>query len=130
MAEEKCLLCGGPFTSSEPTVVGQKGVKTLLRICSEREFHDFNDELKQKNREGVEMLVHGDCYKKFTDKRKINKLEKPRKKLRSSTYDFDWKRQCFLCGVATDLLHRKREPVSRVTTLEFKKTILVHAEKE
>ena len=31
--------------------------------------------------------------------------------------------------MATDLLHRKRDPVSRVTTLELKKTILEHAER-
>ena len=75
--------------------------------------------MNQKKEDGCAILVHAECRKKFTDKRKSTQIERPIKKLRSSMdQKFEWKNHCFLCGETDDCHHPDRESFSKVMTLE------------
>ena len=60
MAEERCVQCKEPFTSSKPTTGHQKGFTTLLRICNGQQFDiELINELKERNKNGDRILVCG-----------------------------------------------------------------------
>ena len=88
---------------------------------TEQRFEDLLEKLNQKKEDGCAILVHAECPKKFTDKRKSTQIERPIKKLRSSMdQKFEWKNHCFLCGETVDCHHPDRESFSKVMTLELR----------
>ena len=128
MAEERCVLCKEPLPRQNPQL--------SIRKSSRYWGFAMNSNLRlnwlswQRGvRAVIQLLVHAECRKKFTDKGKCNVIENPRKKLRSST-DFDWKTKCFLCEISIDPRHPDRDPISTVTTQELKKIFLITQNKE
>ena len=82
MEEDRCVMCEKQF-DEKPTTIREKGLNTLLRICTEQRFEDLLEKLNQKKEDGRAILVHAECRKKFTDKRKSTQIDRPIKKLHS-----------------------------------------------
>ena len=100
-------------------VLGRKGLQTLIRTCYEKKMDCLHQELKEKDVSKCVVMVHIECRKRFTDKRKSEAVVAPdRKRLRSSIDNaFDWKNICFICGGKADIRHRVRDSIRRVHTL-------------
>ena len=80
---DRCVICERQF-DEKPTTIREKGLNTLLRTCTEQRFEDLLENLNQKKEDGCAILVHAECRKKFTDKRKSIQIERSIQKLRSS----------------------------------------------
>ena len=100
---KKCVICLKSFLSSEKVVVGSKGLNTLLHYCKLRECPDLESHISKCTEQNVEVLVHKDCRRKFTDMKrkftfhadKASSSNAPSKRLRSSMEPFSWKDNCF-----------------------------------
>ena len=120
MEEDRCVKCEKQF-DEKPTTIREKGLNTLLRLCTEQRFEDLLEKLNQKKEDGCAILLQAECRKKFTGKRKSAQIERPIKRLhRSMDQKFEWKSHCFLCGETVDCHHPDRESFSKVMKLELK----------
>lgn len=121
---EVCKICHGPLATSSTVCLTSKGSKTINAASEER---------------GQDILcipgdvVHTDCRKFLTDKRRIlvakrriancysDTSEPP--KLRSHS-SFDFRDHCLFCGFPAKINERKRgNDAFSVRTFEFQKTI-------
>ena len=83
--------------------------------------------------------VHKKCRRNQTDSKRLRlsylsdnseKEEKAPKKLRSHTSDFEWKRDCFICGEIAnyDKKHPERNAftgfIHKITTIPFRQRII------
>ena len=79
------------------------------------------------------VLVHSDCRRNFTDKKRPG-FQSPvvadeipsAKRLRSSTVPFNWKDDCLLCTkpAIMDTCHPQREYVHRISTIPMRCNLL------
>ena len=100
-------------------VIYRASLQTLIRTCYEKKMDCLHQELKEKYVSKCVVMVHIECRKRFTDKRKSETVVAPnRKRLRSSIDNaFDWKNISFICGGKADIRHRVRDSIRRVHTL-------------
>ena len=121
--ENCCLFCMDKF-EEKPTVVYSKGLDNILRIAEKNRDFEVQENIRKKTRSGEAILVHADCRKLFTDKRKsasVNSQPTTSKKLRT---EFMWKTLCFFCEKPINQNYKSSKEFSRVMTLELKERIL------
>ena len=121
MASKQCIICGS--TDGEMNLVGEKGLKTLIKSCSTKNETDLKKTLSDHEERKVPVHVHHECRKKLNDLRQKQKPVAPDpKRLRSSIEAaFDWKVCCFLCSKPV-LRHKER--VHQVQTLPLHNNII------
>ena len=137
-----CIICSeelGPDDDDDDIVtIGGKGKRTLVQASIRR-----CDGLQEQLEKSSPLKLHRSCRKNYTredtiiaDKRRASNTKTKNdqgKKLRSQDSTFDIKDDCMFCAksVATGgkLERCRRRVVSEVETLEFKDSILVHAQK-
>ena len=92
--ENCCLFCKNKF-EEKPTVVYPKGLENIRQIAKKNRDFELQEEIRKKSRTGEAILVHADCRKRFTDKRKsVDSQPTNSKRLRTK---FIWKTLCFFC---------------------------------
>ena len=127
---EKCVICLEGFEPSKPEVnVFKKGLSTLMRISRKRGKNHLLRHLKITRELNGKVLVHSDCRRKFTDKRKKRPSNDCRKRLRSSLDApmFDWKDSCFLCSQKIVWKRCDREPFYEVRTKPVRDSLIARA---
>lgn len=70
-------------------VVYDKGYKSLLRVCREKDREELRDELSSLKRQCERILVHLECRKNFMDCRKNKKEVRQSKRLKLIDSSFD-----------------------------------------
>ena len=118
---ERCVLCkndGGKLST-----VYDKGLKSLLRVCREKDKEKLHEELTKLKRQEERIFVHPECRKSFLDCRKNEKEVRQLKRLISADCSFDWKKLCFLCGDEVDT-KRSKDLFRHVSTIEFHKSLV------
>ena len=106
--------------------VGPTGIRTLINSCQIRRKDKLLKHLKAEN----EIKVHNSCRKRFNDLRKIEEKKEEKeplkKRTRTSSEQFVWNSNCFLCGAYCD---RKHEQIHRVETVSLKEKVLAVCQK-
>ena len=122
--ENRCIFCKVNFDEEKATVVYPKGLATIQRTAKKNNDVDLLAEIDEKTSSGVAILVHTDCRKRFTDKRKSEELPTSSKKSRS---EFKWKELCFICGKSISRQHPSLKKFCQVMTLEIKERVFKRA---
>ena len=121
--ENCCLFCKNKF-EEKPTVVYPKGLENIRQIAKNRDF-ELQEEIRKKSRTGEAILVHADCRKRFTDKRKnVDSQPTNSKRLRTKLM---CKTLCFFCEITINKDYKSSKEFSRVMTLEVKERVLKRA---
>src|ERR1044072_9994185 len=105
-SDKLCVICRIEFEANVDAhvTVSDKGVETLKQFSSLRGDYELYNFLLQKS---CDVNVHIGCRKLYTNKRRFEQQSKnaadddgaaAAKSLRSSA-TFDWKHDCFLCGM-------------------------------
>ena len=121
--EKCCLFCKSKF-KQKPTVVYPKGLGNIRKIAKKNHDFELLEEIQKKTRSEEDVLVHADCRKRFTDKRKSVTPPTNSKRLR---VEFMWKKLCFFCEKAINENYKSSMEFSRVMTLELKEKVLKRA---
>ena len=121
-----CIICKSTITDEDPVWAGEKGLRSIIVAC---DYHN-NQELKSfiRNKlgsatedESRKLPVHQKCRKTFTDLRKKQLVEPPKKRTRTSMQPFEWKSDCFFCGTSgVSEKKYKDKKMSNVETIEMK----------
>ena len=99
----------------------QKALKTSTELLRTNDF-ELQEEIWKKLRTGEAILVHADCWKQFTDKRKSTDSQPTNsKRLRTK---FTWKTLCFFCEKTINKNYKSSKELSRVMTLKVKERVL------
>ena len=124
--ENCCLFCKNKF-EEKPTVVYPKGLENIRQIAKKNHDFELQEEIRKKSRTGEAILVHADCQKRFTDKRKsVDSQPTNSKRLRTK---FMWKTLCFFCEKTINKDYKSSKEFSQVMTLEVKERVLKRASK-
>ena len=133
----ECVICSfepdfgpeiGPLKNSNNPCqsVGPTGIRTLINSCQIRRKDKLLKHLKAEN----EIKVHNSCRKRFNDLRKIEEKKEEKeplkKRTRTSSEQFVWNSNCFLCGAYCD---RKHEQIHTVETVSLKEKVLAVCQK-
>ena len=94
-----CSICNSAFGETNPaTTVGWKGLQSLLKASKAKQENELHAYFEAKVKEG-NLLLHGECRKRYVDLRNVNnQLQPEKKRSRSSVSKFDWKTDCLFCG--------------------------------
>lgn len=136
LCEENCVICRKSLGDDKQKLY-EKGLNTLIRASSIRGHTELLGYLKDsKTSPGRNVYVHKlkRCRADYTkdpvgDMKRCEdtkKTESRAKKLRSSFGSFNWIGDCFLCGksAGADVRHPERNPVSMVTLLSIRDSVL------
>ena len=133
--KDHCVICKLGFVNKESIRVTKKGILTIMECCEKYGRDDLYIYLDEcSSTDPVEtVLVHPECRKTFTDKRRpgpqnpVAADEIPSaKRLRSATAPFNWKEDCLLCTkpAIVDTRHPHRQHVHRVSTIPMRHNLL------
>ena len=122
--ENSCLFCKQKF-EEKPTVVYPKGLDNIRRIAKKNHDDELEAEIQEKTQSGKAILVHADCRKRFTDKRKSGSFQAATSK--KPRTEFMWKNLCFFCEKPINEQYSSSKEFSRVMTLEVKEKVLNRA---
>ena len=122
--ENCCLFYRNKF-EEKPTVIYSKGLGNIRRIAKKNHDFEQQEEIQKKSRTGEAILVHADCRKRFTDKRK-NVDSQPTNSKRLKT-KLMCKTLCFFCEITINKDYKSSKEFSRVMTLEVKERVLKRA---
>ena len=138
LCEENCVICLQPLQDDKQKIY-QKALQTLIRVSSQRGDKNLHAYLCEKSSTSPigNVYVHKlqRCRIDYTSdpkgdtRRSIDNSSEeksPSKRLRLSLGEFNWKNDCFLCGkpAVIDARHPKRRPVSRVTFIRVRESLL------
>jgi len=121
-----CIICCSKLEENEVVMLTKQGLDTLRWYCEQRDDQLLAERLVEHEVPAANLLpsVHVSCRKKYTDKKRLQVLQKPTdggievptKVLRSSSAIFDFKKHCFFCG---DFVDRNKSENRTVATLEI-----------
>jgi len=127
-SDKVCVVCGVDIETEHFVNVRAKGVEALIRRATV-----FNN-VKLKNyllsNENYIVKEHDRCRKMYTHSRVLETVAKqqstadaiPTKRLRSCQ-SFNFREDCFLCGLSVDKKHSTQYPWSEVSTFEIDNTV-------
>ena len=128
---DECVICHEDFSHANKVKVSPKGIATILEFSNG--FGDLELAASLSTRLAI-IFVHGDCRKRFTNKRRFDHLtartsasvdedDIEGKNLRTASSSFNFKEHCFFCCKLVDF--RKDRFNSRyVLTDATTKTVL------
>ena len=132
--EDCCVICKLGFKDDKAITVSRKGILTIIEYSEKRGCSELGTYLTECIRVAPikTVLVHKKCCRDFTDQkrgveRNVEEIEVPcAKRLRSSSFPFNWKEHCMLCGkpATNDAHHPNRTQVKIVTTLPLHSKVL------
>ena len=127
------------FQDEKAITVSRKGILTIIKYCEKRGWLELGIYLTECISVAPirTVLVHKKYHRDFNDQkrgvgRNAEETEVPRaKRLKSSSFLFNWKDHCMLCEkLATiDACHPNRTPVKTVTTLPLRSKVLMQCDK-
>lgn len=123
MDEVKCFICDTVIHESDDvSTLTEKGVIGVQRTCKERKISEFQVSVGQR--------VHKKCRARFLNlKSPFHKTDLPcgdSRILRSSQSSFEYRKDCFFCGVEITLYYRQRkvDACYQVRTANLQSSIL------
>ena len=118
--EHSCVICQD---SHLPLIkVTEKGIKTLEYTSRKRNKKDIQNLLLDASRKKMNVMVHSDCRKTFTDKRKLKqKAEDVQVKTRNKTESFSFSQNCLYCN-ETCISDKKHPSRKNYREISFKRT--------
>ena len=73
-----CTICCQGFSSDEPSVrVSNKGLNTLVQFAELHSNFALKDHFTRKLEQSIPVLVHKNCRRDFTDKKRLVQMEDP-----------------------------------------------------
>jgi hypothetical protein len=121
-----CIICCAKLENDEVVMLTKKGLDTLKWYCEQKDDQHLAERIVEHevSTESELPSVHVSCRKKYTDKKRLQVIQKPtdegneasKKVLRSSSVIFDFKKHCFFCG---DFVDRNKTGNRTVATLEI-----------
>ena len=121
-----CIICCAKLENDEVVLLTKKGLDTLRWYCEQKDDQHLAERIVEHEvfAESEPPSVHVSCRKKYTDKKRLQVIQKPTeegieastKVLRSSSVIFDFKKHCFFCG---DFVDRNKTGNRTVATLEI-----------
>ena len=107
---DECVICHKDFSQAKKVKVSSKDIATILEFSNSFDNLEFAAFLSTRP---AVIFVHGDCRKRFTNKRRFDHLTSKAsasvdeddvegKKLCSASSGFNFKEHCFFCCKLVD----------------------------